>query len=101
MLATLDQNHLHQPANNQHQCLFSASKKNLDGPPHSSGYTTNAGLSASLYNSLNTLLNQAHSKPSLDGHTHQSHSSTQGSPWPLSDTSQSFSGRVTAQIESQ
>lgn len=40
-----------------------AAGRNHEGPPHTTGYTANAGLSASLYNSLNMLLSQAHGRP--------------------------------------
>lgn len=43
--------------------VHSAPSRNHEVPPHANAsYTTNAGLSASLYNSLNTLLSQAHGK---------------------------------------
>ncbi|XP_075889377.1 rho guanine nucleotide exchange factor 28-like isoform X3 [Nelusetta ayraudi] len=51
-------------ANDRHpSSVHSAPGRNHEGPPHANAsYTTNAGLSASLYNSLNTLLSQAHGK---------------------------------------
>ncbi|XP_067377361.1 rho guanine nucleotide exchange factor 28-like isoform X2 [Channa argus] len=92
LLASLQQNHLHQPANNnQHQLLLSAQRKNQDGSLHSTSYTTNLGLSANLYNSLNTLLSQAHSKQPPDGLMHTN------CPLPLNDSVHPFSSRVTAQ----
>ncbi|XP_054467201.1 rho guanine nucleotide exchange factor 28-like [Anoplopoma fimbria] len=88
LLASLQQNHLHRPASNnqhQHQCLLSAAPtKNHDSPLLSSSYPANLGLSASLYNSLNTLLSQAHGKQTPDGRTY---------PNPI----QPFSSRVSAQ----
>uniref|UniRef100_A0AAQ6AAR4 Rho guanine nucleotide exchange factor (GEF) 28a n=1 Tax=Amphiprion ocellaris TaxID=80972 RepID=A0AAQ6AAR4_AMPOC len=93
-LASLQQNHLHQPTtNNQH--LLSMQRKNHDGPLHSSSYTANLGLSASLYNSLNTLLSQTHSKQALDGLTYPSYNHS--CPRPLNDSIQPFSSRVTTQ----
>ncbi|KAG8011833.1 Rho guanine nucleotide exchange factor 28, partial [Nibea albiflora] len=98
LLASLKQNHVHQPANNnQHQCLFSAPRKNHDGPLHSSAYTANLGLSASLYNSLNTLLSQAHSKQPADSVTYPNYSNNHGCPRPPNDSIHPFSSRVTAQ----
>ncbi|XP_070760322.1 rho guanine nucleotide exchange factor 28-like [Enoplosus armatus] len=98
LLASLQQNHLHQPANNnQHQLRLSASRKNHDGPLHGSGYTANLGLSASLYNSLNTLLSQAHSKQPQDGLTYPNYSNNHGCPRPLNDSIHPLSSRVTAQ----
>ncbi|XP_042343781.1 rho guanine nucleotide exchange factor 28-like isoform X8 [Plectropomus leopardus] len=94
LLASLQQNHLHQPANNnQHQRLLSAPRKNHDGPLSGSSYTANLGLSASLYNSLNTLLSQAHSKQPPDGLTYPNYGNNHGYPRPLND----FSSRVTVQ----
>ncbi|XP_018528333.1 LOW QUALITY PROTEIN: rho guanine nucleotide exchange factor 28-like [Lates calcarifer] len=88
----------HQPANNnQHQRLLSVSRKNHDGPLHSSSYTANLGLSASLYNSLNTLLSQAHSKQPPDSLTYPNCSSNHSCPRPLNDSVHPFSSRVTAQ----
>ncbi|GAA6226441.1 rho guanine nucleotide exchange factor 28-like [Lates japonicus] len=99
LLSSLQHNHPHhQPANNtQHQRLLSASRKNHDGPLHSSSYTANLGLSASLYNSLNTLLSQAHSKQPPDSLTYPNCSSNHSCPRPLNDSVHSFSSRVTAQ----
>ncbi|XP_074495364.1 rho guanine nucleotide exchange factor 28-like isoform X3 [Sebastes fasciatus] len=97
VLASLQQNHLHQPAiNNQHQRLLSAPRKNHDSPLNSSSYTANLGLSASLYNSLNTLLSQAHSKQPPDGLTYPNYSNNHGCSRPLNDSIHPFSSRVTA-----
>ncbi|CAB1420068.1 unnamed protein product [Pleuronectes platessa] len=93
LLASLQQKHPLQPGNN-HQCLHSTSRKNHDGPP-SSGYTASLGLSASLYNSLNALLSQAHSKQPPDGLTFPNCSNSHSCP--LNDSVHPFSGRVTAQ----
>uniref|UniRef100_A0A3B4ZXD1 Rho guanine nucleotide exchange factor 28-like n=1 Tax=Stegastes partitus TaxID=144197 RepID=A0A3B4ZXD1_9TELE len=96
LFASLQQNHVHQPAtNNQHQLLLSMPRKNHDGPLHSPGYTANLGLSASLYNSLNTLLSQTHSKQALDGLAFPGYN--HGCPRPLNDSIQPFSSRVAAQ----
>lgn len=84
VLATLNQNHLHQPANNNQQQFLP--KKNLDGSLHSSSYTADVGLSASLYNSLNTLLSQAHNKQPPDGLTYPNHTKSHGCSWPLHDS---------------
>ncbi|XP_026198874.1 rho guanine nucleotide exchange factor 28-like isoform X3 [Anabas testudineus] len=95
LLASLQQNHLHQPANNN-QHLLSVPRKNHDGPLHSASYTANLGLSANLYNSLNTLLSQAHSKQPPDGLTYPNYSNNHGCPPPLNDSVHPFSSRVTA-----
>lgn len=84
VLATLNHNHLHQPANNNQQQFLP--KKNPDGSLHSPSYTANVGLSANLYNSLNTLLSQAHSKQAPDGLTYPNHTKSHGCPWPLHDS---------------
>ncbi|KAM3611270.1 uncharacterized protein V6R79_015797 [Siganus canaliculatus] len=98
LLASLRQNRLQPPAkNNQHQTLLSAPIKNHDGPLPSSAYTANLGLSASLYNSLNTLLSQAHSKQPPDGLTYPSYGHNHGCPRPLNDSIQPFSSRVSTQ----
>ncbi|XP_036069312.1 rho guanine nucleotide exchange factor 28 isoform X2 [Oryzias melastigma] len=65
LLASLQQNH-HPTNNNQHQHALLMQRRNQDGPPHSSSYPSGSSLSASLYNSLNTLLSQAHSKQPPD-----------------------------------
>ncbi|XP_069379579.1 rho guanine nucleotide exchange factor 28-like isoform X4 [Paralichthys olivaceus] len=96
LLASLQQKHLHQPGNkNQHQCLHSTSRTNHDGPPHGSSYTASLGLSASLYNSLNALLSQAHSKQPPDGLMYPKCSNSHSCP--LNDSVLPFSNRVTAQ----
>lgn len=82
VLATLNQNHLHQPANNNQQQFLP--KKNRDGALTS--YTANVGLSASLYNSLNTLLSQAHNKQPPEGLTYPNQSKSHGCSWPLRDS---------------
>ncbi|XP_045889930.1 rho guanine nucleotide exchange factor 28-like isoform X3 [Micropterus dolomieu] len=98
LLASLQQNHLHQPTNNnQHQNLLSVPRKNHDGPLHSSSYTANLGLSASLYNSLNTLLSQAHSKQPPDGLPYPNYSDSHGCPRPVNDSIHPLSSRVTSQ----
>ncbi|XP_032372098.1 rho guanine nucleotide exchange factor 28 isoform X4 [Etheostoma spectabile] len=105
LLASLQQNHFHQLAkNNPHQRLLAAPIKNHDSPLNdhdsplnSSSYTANIGLSASLYNSLNTLLSQAHSKQPPDALTYPNYSNNHGCPRPLNDTIHPFSSRVTAQ----
>ncbi|XP_042277469.1 rho guanine nucleotide exchange factor 28-like isoform X2 [Thunnus maccoyii] len=90
LLASLQQNHLHQPTNNnQHQLLLSTPRKNCDGTLHSSSYTANLGLSASLYNSLNTLLSQTHGKQPPDGLTYPNYSNN--------DSVRPYNSRVTAQ----
>lgn len=82
VLATLHQNHLRQPANNNQQQFLP--KKNLDGGLHSSNYTANVGLNS--LNSLNTLLSQAHSKQPPDGLTYPNHTKSHGCSWPLRDS---------------
>ncbi|XP_031711943.1 rho guanine nucleotide exchange factor 28-like isoform X4 [Anarrhichthys ocellatus] len=107
LIASLQQNHLRRPANNnqhQHLRLLSAPPtKNRDSPLHSSSYaanlglSTSLGLSASLYNSLNTLLSQAHGKQPPDGQKYPNHGNNHGGPRPQNNTTQPFSSRVTAQ----
>ncbi|KAM6930890.1 LOW QUALITY PROTEIN: rho guanine nucleotide exchange factor 28-like [Xenentodon cancila] len=94
-LASLQQNYLHQPTkknnSSQHQHVLSMQTKNHDGSQHSSGYSANASLSASLYNSLNALLSQAHNKKPLEGLTHPCYSNN------LSDSLHPISSRVPTQ----
>lgn len=100
LFASLQHSQLHPTAsdnNNQRQSILSAPKKNHDGLLHSGGYTTNVGLSASLYNSLNTLLSQAHSKQPPDGLPFSKYGSNHSCPRPLNDSSQPFSSTVTTQ----
>ncbi|XP_062418267.1 uncharacterized protein LOC119224745 isoform X1 [Pungitius pungitius] len=84
MLASLQQSHpppRRRPADdNQQQHLLSAVSGQNCG--------ANLGLSASLYNSLNTLLSQAHSKPPPDGRT---------CPRPRNDLPRALSGRISTQ----
>ncbi|KAM7391311.1 hypothetical protein PAMP_022011 [Pampus punctatissimus] len=90
LLASLQKNHLRQPTNNnQHQHQLSAPRKNHDRPLHSSSYTANLGLSASLYNSLNTLLSQTHGKQPPDGLTYPNYSNN--------ESVHPYNSRVTAQ----
>lgn len=96
LLTSLQQNHLHQPTNNnQHQHPLSMPRKNHEDPLHSSTYSTNLGLSASLYNSLNTLLSQTHSKQPLDGMTYPSYSNSHDCPQALNDSIHPFGSRIT------
>ncbi|XP_034548917.1 rho guanine nucleotide exchange factor 28-like isoform X2 [Notolabrus celidotus] len=98
LLASLRQNRLNPPANNnQHQRLLSVPRKNQDGSLHSSSYTANMGLSASLYNSLNTLLSQAHSKQPADGLTFPNYSNNHSCTQPLNHSIHPYSSRVPAQ----
>ncbi|XP_030593764.1 rho guanine nucleotide exchange factor 28-like isoform X2 [Archocentrus centrarchus] len=98
LLTSLQQNHVHQPTNNnQHQHLLSMPRKNHEDPLHSSSYSANLGLSASLYNSLNTLLSQTHGKQPLDGLAYPSYSHNHACPPPLNDSIHPFGSRVTAQ----
>ncbi|XP_062418271.1 rho guanine nucleotide exchange factor 28-like isoform X2 [Pungitius pungitius] len=83
MLASLQQSHppRRRPADdNQQQHLLSAVSGQNCG--------ANLGLSASLYNSLNTLLSQAHSKPPPDGRM---------CPRPRNDLPRALSGRISTQ----
>lgn len=82
VLATLNQNHLQQPANNSQQQFLP--KKNLDGSLHSSSYTANVGLNG--LNSLNSFLSQAHSKQPPGGLTYPNHTKSHGCSWPLHDS---------------
>ncbi|XP_036836309.1 rho guanine nucleotide exchange factor 28 isoform X1 [Oncorhynchus mykiss] len=66
LLHSLQQNRLHHNQH-QHQSLHSGLRKSQDSPLHS----PKLSLRPSLYNSLNTLLSQAHSKPSTELLTHQ------------------------------
>ncbi|XP_056152814.1 rho guanine nucleotide exchange factor 28 isoform X2 [Lampris incognitus] len=71
--------------NNQHQSLHSGLLKNQDVPLHGTGLAPGRGLSPSLYNSLNTLLNQAHSKqPPADGPTYPKNAISHSGPQPTS-----------------
>ncbi|MEQ2180015.1 hypothetical protein GOODEAATRI_031142 [Goodea atripinnis] len=70
LFSSLQQNHLHHPTNYNRQHALSTQKKNPDSPPLSSGCAPDRSLSASLYNSLNTLLSQTHSKQPLYGNNH-------------------------------
>ncbi|KAM4576166.1 rho guanine nucleotide exchange factor 28-like isoform 1-T1 [Odontesthes bonariensis] len=101
LLASLQQNHRHQPIhnNNQHQHALSMQKKNHDGPLNSSSYTANPSLSATLYNSLNTLLSQTHNKQPLDGLTYPNYSNNHTCSRPPTDSHHPFSSRVTTQQE--
>lgn len=98
LLASLRQNHLHQPANNnQNQHLLSVPRKNHDGTLHGSTYSADLGLSASLYNSLNTLLSQAHSKQPLDPLTYPNYTNNRSCPQPPHESGPPFSSRVPAE----
>lgn len=102
LFASLQHSQLHPTAsdnNNQRQSILSAPKKNHDSLLHSAGYTTNVGLSPSLYNSLNTLLSQAHSKQPPDGLPFSKYGSNHSCPRPLNDCSQPFSSTVTTQLQ--
>ncbi|XP_029018307.1 rho guanine nucleotide exchange factor 28-like isoform X3 [Betta splendens] len=78
-LSSLQQNHLHPPANNiQHQRLLSAPWAKDRGALHGTGYTTDLGLSANLYNSLNTLLSQTHGKQPPDALPYPNYSGGHG-----------------------
>ncbi|KAM4578693.1 rho guanine nucleotide exchange factor 28-like [Fundulus diaphanus] len=91
LLSSVQQNHLHQPANhNYHHALSTQKKKNPNGPPPNSSCAADRGLSASLYNSLNTLLSQTHSRQPLYD---SNHSCTR----PSSDCLPPFSTRVASQ----
>ncbi|XP_055776570.1 rho guanine nucleotide exchange factor 28-like isoform X2 [Salvelinus fontinalis] len=76
LLHSLQQNRLH---HNQHQSLHSGLRKSQDSPNHSPIHSPNLSLRPSLYNSLNTLLSQAHSKPSTESLTHQHYAHPQHS----------------------
>ncbi|XP_017267695.1 rho guanine nucleotide exchange factor 28 isoform X3 [Kryptolebias marmoratus] len=94
LLASLQQNHLHQPTNynNQQQHVLSMQKKNHDFPLNSSAHTANPSLSASLYNSLNTLLSQTHNRQPPYGNNHSC------SRFPT-DSLHLFSSRVPSQTQ--
>nr|XP_020449363.1 rho guanine nucleotide exchange factor 28-like isoform X2 [Monopterus albus] len=98
LLTSVQQNHLNHPANkNQHQHLLNSQRKNQDGLLHGSSCTANLGLSASLYNSLNTLLSQAHNKQPADGLMYPNYSNNHSFPQPLDDSVHPFSSKVTEQ----
>ncbi|XP_068616933.1 rho guanine nucleotide exchange factor 28-like [Brachionichthys hirsutus] len=80
----------------QQDRLLPAPRRNHD-LVHSSGSTTTLGLSASLYNSLNTLLSQANSKQAPDGITHPNHSNSHSCPRPHSDSNHAYSSRETSE----
>ncbi|XP_047238579.1 rho guanine nucleotide exchange factor 28-like isoform X4 [Girardinichthys multiradiatus] len=93
LFSSLQQNHLHHPTNYNRQHALSTQKKNPDSLPLSSGCAPDRSLSASLYNSLNTLLSQTHSKQPLYGNNH---SCTRSSV----DCLHPFSSRVASQQRS-
>ncbi|XP_029961075.1 rho guanine nucleotide exchange factor 28-like isoform X1 [Salarias fasciatus] len=89
---------LHQAtSNNQNQHLLSVPRKNHDGGLHGSSYGADLGLSASLYNSLNTLLSQAHSKQPLDALSYPNHAHSRGCSQPQHDPGPPIGGRVPAE----
>ncbi|XP_038133207.1 rho guanine nucleotide exchange factor 28-like isoform X1 [Cyprinodon tularosa] len=91
LLSCVQQNHLQQPTNYSYQHALSLQKKNNpDGLPLSSSCAADRSLSASLCNSLNTLLSQTHSKQPLYG---TNHSCT----LPSTDCLHPFSSRVASQ----
>ncbi|KAM4616874.1 rho guanine nucleotide exchange factor 28-like [Polymixia lowei] len=93
LLHSLQQNRLHRHHNNQHlQSLHAGLRMSKDNPLHSAGHNPSHGLSPSLYNSLNTLLSQAHSKPPLDGLPYPNYSNSHGCPRPVNDPVRPFSG---------
>lgn len=80
LLHSLQKNHL-RPHNNQHQGLQAGFRTSQDSSVHSPSQTSSLSLSPSLYNSLNTLLSQAHVKPVPDQLAHtQYHSHSQPGP---------------------
>ncbi|XP_034026630.1 rho guanine nucleotide exchange factor 28-like [Thalassophryne amazonica] len=98
LLASLQQNHLRQPTNNnQHQHLLSVPPKNHDGSLHSPSFGANFSLSASLYNSLNTLLSHSHSKPPPDAPTYPNYSNFNSCSRPLNESVHPFSRTVATQ----
>ncbi|XP_037536841.1 rho guanine nucleotide exchange factor 28 [Nematolebias whitei] len=94
LLASLQQNHLLQPTNynNQQQHVLGMQKKNHDCPPSSTNHSATPSLSASLYNSLNTLLSQTHSRQPPYANKHSC------SRLPA-DSLHPFSSRVTSQTQ--
>ncbi|XP_054630150.1 rho guanine nucleotide exchange factor 28-like isoform X2 [Dunckerocampus dactyliophorus] len=97
LLASLQKNQpAHNNNNNPHQYLLSP-LRNHDVPRHSSSYGTDLSLSASLYNSLNALLSQAHRKQPQDGLTYPNYSKNNGCNRAPNDSVDPFSSRVTAQ----
>ncbi|XP_043967627.1 rho guanine nucleotide exchange factor 28-like isoform X4 [Gambusia affinis] len=88
LFSSPQQNHLHQPPIYNHQHTLSTQKKNNpDGLPLSSA---DRSVSASLYNSLNTLLSQTHSKQPLYANNHSCSR-------PSADCLHTFSSRVPSQ----
>ncbi|XP_028313645.1 rho guanine nucleotide exchange factor 28-like isoform X3 [Gouania willdenowi] len=98
LLSSLQHNHIHPPSNNIQQ-LLSVSRKNHEGGIHGSSYTATLGLTASLYNSLNTLLSQTHGKQPRDPLTPPTYSSSLDRVQPRSDTTHLFSSSVPAQTQ--
>ncbi|XP_062418149.1 uncharacterized protein LOC134129016 [Pungitius pungitius] len=89
MLASLQQSHpppppRRRPADDNHQ----QQQQHLLSAVSGQNCGANLGLSASLYNSLNTLLSQVHSKPPPDGCT---------CPRPRNDLPRALSGRISTQ----
>nr|XP_057927173.1 rho guanine nucleotide exchange factor 28-like isoform X2 [Doryrhamphus excisus] len=96
LLASLQKNQPVHNNNNPHQYLLSP-PRNHDVPRHSAGYGADVSLSASLYNSLNALLSQAHRKQPQDGLTYPNYSKNNGCTRPPNDSVRPFSSRVTPQ----
>ncbi|XP_061672064.1 rho guanine nucleotide exchange factor 28-like isoform X2 [Syngnathoides biaculeatus] len=90
----------HPPNNNPHQYLLSAPKRNHDGLRQASSYGADLSLSASLYNSLNTLLSQTHGKQPQDALTFAHYSKSHECSQPSSTSVNPFSGRPRPQPQS-
>ncbi|XP_057687797.1 rho guanine nucleotide exchange factor 28 isoform X1 [Corythoichthys intestinalis] len=98
LLASLQRN---QPPNkNPQQYLPSVSRRNNDGLRQASSYGTDISLSASLYNSLNTLLSQTHRKQSQDGLTYPNYNKNHGFGQSANTSVNPFSSRGTVQPQS-
>ncbi|XP_061623504.1 rho guanine nucleotide exchange factor 28-like isoform X4 [Phyllopteryx taeniolatus] len=98
LLASLQKNQ--PPNNNPHQYLLSAPRRNHDGLRQASSYGADLSLSASLYNSLNTLLSQTHRKPPQDGLTFTNYSKNHECSQPPNTSVNPFSSRGRAQPQS-
>ncbi|XP_061784895.1 rho guanine nucleotide exchange factor 28-like isoform X2 [Nerophis lumbriciformis] len=93
LLASLQKTQAAHNNNNPHQYLRSTPRHNHDV----ASYGADLSLSASLYNSLNALLSQAHGKQPQDCLAHTNYSKNNGCSRPLKESVHPFSSRVPAQ----
>ncbi|XP_061754173.1 rho guanine nucleotide exchange factor 28-like isoform X2 [Nerophis ophidion] len=93
LLASLQKTQAVHHNNNPHQYLRSTPRPNHDV----ASYGADLSLSASLYNSLNALLSQAHEKQPQDCLAHTNYSKNNGCSRPLKESVHPFSSKVPAQ----